>query len=113
MINDPVLINDWHVMGRAEDLAEGAVLPVRLLGEELVLWRSNGQVLAWQDLCLHRGARLSLGRVEAGSLICPYHGWSYNQAGQCVRIAAGVGRSRLSARAVRALSHSGQRAPGH
>ena len=27
MINDPVLINDWHVVGRADDLPEGAVLP--------------------------------------------------------------------------------------
>jgi len=88
MINDPVLINDWHVVGRADDLEEGAVRPARLLGEELVLWRSNGQVLAWQDLCLHRGARLSLGRVENESLICPYHGWNYSQAGQCVRIPA-------------------------
>ena len=57
VINDPVLINDWHVVGRADDLKEGEVLPARLLGEDLVLWRSNGQVLAWQDLCLHRGAR--------------------------------------------------------
>ncbi len=55
MINDPVLINEWHVVGRSADLVEGQIKPARLLGEDLVLWRLNGQVMAWQDLCVHRG----------------------------------------------------------
>jgi len=88
VINDPVLLNDWHVVARAEDLREGQLLPVRLLAEDLVLWRSKGQVLAWQDLCLHRGTRLSLGKIDGETLICPYHGWTYNHTGQCVRIPA-------------------------
>jgi phenylpropionate dioxygenase-like ring-hydroxylating dioxygenase large terminal subunit len=88
MINDPILINDWHVMAPANDLPEGGLSAVRLLGEDIVLWRLNGQVLAWQDLCLHRGTRLSLGKIEAERLVCPYHGWSYDGAGQCVHIPA-------------------------
>ncbi|MEW5961114.1 MAG: aromatic ring-hydroxylating dioxygenase subunit alpha [Chloroflexota bacterium] len=88
MINDPVLLNDWHVAARAEDVGEGEVMATRLLGEDLVLWRLNGRALAWQDLCLHRGTRLSLGRVEGQTLVCPYHGWRYNQAGRCVLIPA-------------------------
>jgi phenylpropionate dioxygenase-like ring-hydroxylating dioxygenase large terminal subunit len=88
MVNDPVLCDDWHVVARAEDVAEGKTLGVRLLGENLVLWRVNGQVLAWQDLCIHRGTRLSLGRIEGENLVCPYHGWTYNSQGYCVRIPA-------------------------
>ena len=88
MINDPVLINEWHVVGRSADLVEGQIKPARLLGEDLVLWRLNGQVMAWQELCVHRGTRLSLGKVEADCLICPYHGWTYNNQGNCVRIPA-------------------------
>ncbi len=88
MIDDPVLLNDWHVVARSEDLAEGGILSVRLLGTDLVLWRLNGQTLAWQDLCIHRGARLSLGRVSGQTLVCPYHGWTYNSAGECVHIPA-------------------------
>jgi phenylpropionate dioxygenase-like ring-hydroxylating dioxygenase large terminal subunit len=45
-------------------------------------------VHAWRDLCLHRGAQLSLGRTTNDCLACPYHGWEYNGAGQCVRIPA-------------------------
>lgn len=88
MINDPVLLNDWHVVAASKDLVEGQVLAARLLGQELVLWRLNGQVLAWQDLCLHRGARLSLGRTSGETLVCPYHGWTYDASGQCTHIPA-------------------------
>lgn len=88
MINDPVLLNDWHVVARADELSEGQILATRLLEEDIVVWRLNDQVLAWQDLCLHRGTRLSMGKVENNTLVCPYHGWSYNSVGRCVRIPA-------------------------
>lgn len=88
MITDPVLINDWHPVCRSTDVAEGGRLAARLLGEDLVLWRQAGQIMAWQDLCLHRGARLSMGRVGPRGLACPYHGWVYNQTGRCVHIPA-------------------------
>lgn len=88
MIEDTVLVNDWHPVARSADLAEGEVKGLRLLGEDIVLWRSNGQVMAWQDLCLHRGARLSLGQVTDGLLACPYHGWTYDTGGHCVHIPA-------------------------
>ncbi len=88
LIDDPVLINDWHPVVSSTQLNEGEVLGVSLLGEALVLWRINDRVLAWQDLCIHRGTRLSLGRVEGEFLVCPYHGWTYNEQGRCVRMPA-------------------------
>jgi phenylpropionate dioxygenase-like ring-hydroxylating dioxygenase large terminal subunit len=88
MIHDPVLLHDWHPVARSGDLAEGEVRSVRLLGEDVVLWRSGGQALAWQDLCLHRGTRLSKGWVEGEQLVCPYHGWHYSTAGRCAYIPA-------------------------
>ncbi len=88
MLNDPVLLNDWHVVAYAPDLKEGKPMAVRLLEEDLVLWRNGGKIHAWRDLCLHRGTRLSLGKVENDCLICPYHGWTYNEEGQCIRFPA-------------------------
>ena len=78
--------NDWHVVYRGDNLAEGAVASVRLLGKDLVLWRYNGRVMAWLDLCIHRGARFSMGQVINGEMVCPYHGWRYNSAGRCTLI---------------------------
>ena len=51
MIADQAIRNDWHVVYRSSDLDEGAIQPIRLLGEDLVLWRSGGVAMAWLDLC--------------------------------------------------------------
>ena len=73
------------IRSRGAMLSEkGQLCAVRLLGEDLVLWRAGGQAVAWQDLCVHRGTRLSLGKVEDGLLVCPYHGWRYDGNGRCV-----------------------------
>ena len=88
MINDPVLLNEWHVAARSKDLLEGGVLASKVMGEDLVLWRQDGEVVLWKDLCIHRGAKLSLGKVIDGCLQCPYHGWEYDKTGAGVRIPA-------------------------
>src|SRR5690348_11307253 len=88
MIDDPVLIHDWHPVAAAADLPAGKPLGVRLLGEDVVLWRAGSTVLAWQDLCIHRGTRLSLGRIAGDTIECPYHGWTYGTDGRCVAIPA-------------------------
>ena len=54
MIDDPVLVEDWHPVARVEDLGAGGPLAVRLLGEDLVVWRSGDEIHAWRDLCVHR-----------------------------------------------------------
>lgn len=88
MINDSVLQNEWHVAARSKDLPEGGILASQVIGECLVLWRDSGQAIAWKDLCIHRGAKLSLGSVKNSCLVCPYHGWQYDKSGACVRIPA-------------------------
>lgn len=60
-------------------------MPLRILGEDLVLFRAGAKVAALVDRCAHRGARLSKGRVLfPETLSCPYHGWTYNAQGECV-----------------------------
>ena len=89
MIDDPVLTDDWHPVTRVPDLAESRPIAARLLGEDLVLWRAGDDIFAWRDLCVHRVARLSLGRLIDGvRLECPYHGWTYYTDGRCVMMPA-------------------------
>jgi phenylpropionate dioxygenase-like ring-hydroxylating dioxygenase large terminal subunit len=89
LIRDPVLLDDWHAVARSEDVREDRVFGTRLLEEDIVLWRSEGgKILAWKDLCVHRGTRLSLGTIEGGKLVCAYHGWTYDASGACVKIPA-------------------------
>ncbi len=88
MIDDPVLLNDWHPVASLDQLVETPVMNVRLLGEDLVIWRTGDTFSAWQDLCVHRGARLSLGKIVGDQLRCPYHGWTYNRSGHCTHMPA-------------------------
>ena len=78
----------WHPVARGKDLDPGAVVAVTLLGEELVLWRTpGGEVGLVEDLCAHRGTRLSAGTVsDDGCIRCPYHSWEYDATGACQRI---------------------------
>jgi phenylpropionate dioxygenase-like ring-hydroxylating dioxygenase large terminal subunit len=88
-MDDPVLRDDWHPVAASARLPGGALVPVRLLDRELVLWRSSeGQAHAWQDRCPHRGTRLSIGRVEADQVICAYHGWRFAASGRCTHFPA-------------------------
>jgi phenylpropionate dioxygenase-like ring-hydroxylating dioxygenase large terminal subunit len=76
----------WQPAALAEELPEGgAPLPVRLLGEDLVLFRDDtGQPGLLGLHCAHRGADLSYGRLEDGGLRCIYHGWLYDWTGRCL-----------------------------
>jgi len=105
------LQNDWHVVARSQDVQDGAIVPVRLLGEDLIVWRDAGDVHAWKDYCRHRGARLSLGWVKGGRVICPYHGWEYGGDGACKRYPAHPSM-KPSARAT-AFTHEAQERYGY
>ncbi len=50
-------------------------MQVDLLGLSLALWAdSKGQWHCVEDVCPHRLAPLSEGRVEGDALMCSYHG---------------------------------------
>ncbi len=90
MIDDPVLTNDWHPVASINQLKAKPIIGTRLLGEDIVVWTENNHYYAWRDLCMHRGAKLSTGKIVNNKgqdcLMCPYHGWHYNTDGKCVHI---------------------------
>ncbi|NJL61359.1 MAG: aromatic ring-hydroxylating dioxygenase subunit alpha [Methylacidiphilales bacterium] len=82
------LKNDWHVVAQSQDLQPGKIFKARLLGEDIVLWRSGDKALAWQDRCPHRGSSLAKGWIEEDTLVCPYHGFAFDNSGHCVHVPA-------------------------
>jgi phenylpropionate dioxygenase-like ring-hydroxylating dioxygenase large terminal subunit len=87
-LDDPRLLTEWFAIAWSREVLPRQPVARRLLGLDLVLWRSAEGVHCWRDLCIHRGAKLSLGKVCGERLVCPYHAWEYNTSGQCVHIPA-------------------------
>ena len=82
---EPALRQYWYPVARL-DAIDDAPIARRLLGADLVLWRSGAEVVAAIDRCPHRGARLSLGWMRDTSIVCPYHGFEYGSDGAVVHI---------------------------
>jgi phenylpropionate dioxygenase-like ring-hydroxylating dioxygenase large terminal subunit len=76
----------WHPVALADELSPGgAPMPIKILGEELVLFRDDRDRLGLLGLyCSHRCADLSYGRIEDGGLRCLYHGWLFDIQGRCL-----------------------------
>jgi 5,5'-dehydrodivanillate O-demethylase len=75
----------WYPIGAVAELEDNPIKPVRLMGENLVLYRDLGGGYGLVERrCPHRGADLSYGYVEQCGLRCSYHGWLFDQKGRCV-----------------------------
>jgi ferredoxin-NADP reductase/nitrite reductase/ring-hydroxylating ferredoxin subunit len=85
---DPALA--WWPIAASEDLPLRHTYQGKLLGRELAVWRADdGYVNVWEDHCLHRGVRLSIGLNDGSELKCQYHGWRYaSRSAGCTYIPA-------------------------
>ena len=75
----------WQPAALVDELdGDRPVVPVRLLGEDLVLFRTaDGALGLMQRACPHRGVDLCRGRLEADGLRCAFHGWKFDAGGAC------------------------------
>jgi 5,5'-dehydrodivanillate O-demethylase len=79
----------WHPVATVAELAKESVMAVKLLGENLALYRApDGTLGLMAERCPHRGASMAYGIPENGGLRCPYHGWIFNNEGGCVDMPA-------------------------
>ena len=80
-----LLRRHWHPIAGVDELDQNPIKAVRLMGENLVLYKDlSGQFGLIDRQCAHRRADLSYGLTEADGIRCNYHGWQYNAQGQCV-----------------------------
>ena len=80
-------------------MAQRPVKALRVLGQDLVLFREAGGRWGLLDRdCPHRGADLAFGRHEGDGLRCPFHGWKFDAAGRCLETPAEPTGSKLCER---------------
>lgn len=79
-----VLRRHWHPVAGIDELERTPIKPLRLMGEDLVLYKDlSGHHGLVERRCRHRNADLAYGFVEAEGIRCSYHGWRYAADGRC------------------------------
>jgi 5,5'-dehydrodivanillate O-demethylase oxygenase subunit len=75
----------WYPVATVPELESEPVLAVKLLGENLALYRNDaGELGLVSERCPHRGASLAYGIPEDDGLRCAYHGWKFSPQGRCL-----------------------------
>ena len=75
----------WMPVAGVSEFDSRHTKPVRLMGEDLVLYKDLSGAFGLIDRhCAHRRADLSFGMTEKNGLRCNYHGWLFNEAGKCM-----------------------------
>jgi phenylpropionate dioxygenase-like ring-hydroxylating dioxygenase large terminal subunit len=103
----------WQPVALLEELdPRRPIIPVKLLGEDFVLFRDpEGRYGLLDRDCPHRGADLAFGRLEDGGLRCAFHGWLFDSTGRCLEMPAepedSTFRERICQRAFPAVERNG------
>jgi toluene monooxygenase system ferredoxin subunit len=78
-------------VGTLDDVWAGEKVGVVAQGRPILLVNVDGVVCAYEDRCLHKGVRLSEGRLDGFVLTCAAHGWQYDaRTGQGINPASVV-----------------------
>jgi phenylpropionate dioxygenase-like ring-hydroxylating dioxygenase large terminal subunit len=86
MVEMEISTHHWYPVLSSRELGKRPAGRIRF-GERLVFWRTaDGTISCMSDVCPHRGAALSLGRVKQNSLACPFHGLEFATDGSCTHI---------------------------
>ncbi|MBB5744884.1 aromatic ring-hydroxylating oxygenase subunit alpha [Brevundimonas variabilis] len=91
------VMDTWYFVALSRDVAPGSLKRHEVMGEPVLIGRTRasdgaaGTVFALRDICPHRAAPLSAGRIvdrpgEGQTVECPYHGWRFGTDGRCAAI---------------------------
>ncbi len=77
-VSTDALVRDyWHLVAHRSELARpGDFVRLDWMAGELVLHNDEGEIIAFDNVCPHRGGRFFIDDRGAARAVCPYHGWS-------------------------------------
>jgi phenylpropionate dioxygenase-like ring-hydroxylating dioxygenase large terminal subunit len=77
----------WYVVGKSSDFVKNKPYKARIWNKNYVVWKnSDGNFTALDDVCSHKGASLSAGKVINNNIMCPYHGYEFNCNGTLTHV---------------------------
>ena len=75
----------WHPIAAVSQMNDKNTKKIRILGEDLILYKDrSGTFGLIEPHCAHRRMNMIYGIPEEHGLRCPYHGWMYDETGQCI-----------------------------
>lgn len=81
--------NQWYAVLESSEVKAGKPAGFKRLGEDLVFWRdAQGKIAVMRDLCPHRLAKLSPGKIVDGNIQCHFHGFQFDRSGACQLVPA-------------------------
>ncbi|MEU1778500.1 MULTISPECIES: aromatic ring-hydroxylating oxygenase subunit alpha [Streptomyces] len=82
----------WFCVGFSKEWRTGQVRAVPFMGSDIVVYRTRrGRLKVTRPYCPHLGAHLGAGgRIDGELLVCPFHGFSFDTDGSCVRTPYGT-----------------------
>ena len=82
----PFIEDEWYVVAFATEVGR-SLLKRTVVGRRLVMFRTgDGVPVALEDRCAHRSYPLSAGALDGDTIVCGYHGFRYDQAGDCIEV---------------------------
>ena len=98
----PPLRSLWYMVGLSASLKAGGLRREMLAGEPVLIARTkDGEAFALRDICPHRAAPLSGGRIVGAQVECPYHGWRFRTDGVCAAIPSVVAEQNFAVDRIR------------
>jgi phenylpropionate dioxygenase-like ring-hydroxylating dioxygenase large terminal subunit len=77
----------WYVVGKSSDFVKNKPYKARIWNKNYVVWKNNeGNYTALDDVCSHKGASLSAGKIVNNNVMCPYHGYEFNCNGTLTHV---------------------------
>ena len=77
----------WYVIGESNNFLSNKPYPVQIWNSKYVVWKNaSGEFSALDDACTHKGASLSSGKICKGNVVCPYHGYEFNENGTLTKV---------------------------
>jgi phenylpropionate dioxygenase-like ring-hydroxylating dioxygenase large terminal subunit len=77
----------WYTIGIASEFVINKPQKVTVWNKNYVVWKTtNGTYVALDDVCSHKSASLSKGKVCNNNIVCPYHGYEFNENGTLTKV---------------------------
>ena len=78
--------HNWYVIGEKNEFFINKLYKKTIWNNDYVIWKDKNDYYALDNHCSHRGASLSKGKLINNNLLCPYHGYEFNNSGILINV---------------------------